>query len=39
MFTGIVTDVGRIVETRVTGDLRARIATGYAPRSLAMGFA
>ncbi|WP_103256818.1 riboflavin synthase [Tabrizicola aquatica] len=29
MFTGIVTDVGRIVETRVTGDLRARIATGY----------
>jgi riboflavin synthase len=29
MFTGIVTDVGRIVETRVTGDLRARIATKY----------
>jgi riboflavin synthase len=29
MFTGIVTDVGRIVETKVTGDLRARIATGY----------
>ncbi len=29
MFTGIVTDMGRIVETRVTGDLRARIATGY----------
>lgn len=29
MFTGIVTDVGRIVETRVTGDLRARIATHY----------
>ncbi|OYX19392.1 MAG: riboflavin synthase [Rhodobacterales bacterium 32-66-9] len=29
MFTGIVTDVGRIVETRVTGDLRARIATRY----------
>lgn len=29
MFTGIVTDVGRIVETRITGDLRARIATGY----------
>ncbi len=29
MFTGIVTDIGRIVETRVTGDLRARIATGY----------
>lgn len=29
MFTGIVTDVGRIVETKATGDLRARIATRY----------
>jgi len=29
MFTGIVTDMGRIVETRVTGDLRARIATQF----------
>lgn len=29
MFTGIVTDVGRIIDTRVTGDLRARIATRY----------
>jgi riboflavin synthase len=29
MFTGIVTDMGRIVETKVTGDLRARIATAY----------
>jgi len=29
MFTGIVTDVGRIVETKVTGDLRARISTRY----------
>jgi riboflavin synthase len=29
MFTGIVTDIGRIVETRVAGDLRARIATRY----------
>jgi riboflavin synthase len=29
MFTGIVTDIGRIVETKVTGDLRARIATKY----------
>lgn len=29
MFTGIVTDVGRIVEAKVTGDLRARIATRY----------
>jgi riboflavin synthase len=29
MFTGIVTDIGRIVETRVAGDLRARIATSY----------
>ena len=29
MFTGIVTDVGRIIETKVTGDLRARIASRY----------
>ncbi len=29
MFTGIVTDIGRVVETKVTGDLRARIATRY----------
>jgi riboflavin synthase len=29
MFTGIVTDIGRIVSTEMTGDLRARIATRY----------
>jgi riboflavin synthase len=29
MFTGIVTDIGRVLETRLDGDLRARIATGY----------
>ena len=29
MFTGIVTDIGMIVDTKVTGDLRARIATRY----------
>lgn len=29
MFTGIVTDVGRIVGTETGGDLRARIATRY----------
>lgn len=29
MFTGIVTDVGRVLETEQRGDLRARIATGY----------
>lgn len=29
MFTGIVTDVGRIVTTELQGDLRARIATRY----------
>jgi riboflavin synthase len=37
MFTGIVTDVGRIVETRVTGDLRARIATGYDVKGIDIG--
>ena len=29
MFTGIVTDIGEIVKTEQTGDLRARIATAY----------
>jgi len=29
MFTGIVTDVGEVLEVEPAGDLRARIATGY----------
>ena len=29
MFTGIVTDIGRIIGTELQGDLRARIATRY----------
>ena len=29
MFTGIVTDVGRVLTLRQEGDLRARIGTGY----------
>ncbi len=29
MFTGIVTDIGRIIATELQGDLRARIATRY----------
>jgi riboflavin synthase len=29
MFTGIVTDIGRIVTTALQGDLRARVATRY----------
>ena len=29
MFTGIVTDIGEILETEQKGDLRARIGTGY----------
>jgi riboflavin synthase len=37
MFTGIVTDMGRIVETRLTGDLRARIATGYDVKGIDIG--
>ena len=37
MFTGIVTDVGRIVDTKVTGDLRARIATRYDVGSIDIG--
>ncbi len=29
MFTGIITDVGRVLQLDKAGDLRARIATGY----------
>lgn len=29
MFTGIITDIGRVIELERTGDTRARIATGY----------
>lgn len=29
MFTGIITDVGEVLEVERAGDLRARIATGY----------
>lgn len=29
MFTGIITDIGTLVDLRQEGDLRARIATGY----------
>jgi riboflavin synthase len=29
MFTGIVTDIGRVLELEQKGDLRARIGTGY----------
>ncbi|MEM1387326.1 MAG: riboflavin synthase [Pseudomonadota bacterium] len=29
MFTGIITDIGRVLELEQRGDLRARIATGY----------
>ena len=37
MFTGIVTDIGRIIETKVTGDLRARIATRYDVKGVDIG--
>ncbi len=29
MFTGIITDIGTVLDTRTDGDLRARIGTGY----------
>lgn len=29
MFTGIITDVGEVLEVQSRGDMRARIATGY----------
>jgi len=37
MFTGIVTDLGEIVESEQRGDLRLRIRTGYDLGTVAMG--
>ena len=37
MFTGIITDVGRIVALQQEGDLRARIETGYDTAGIDMG--
>lgn len=37
MFTGIITDVGRIVSVEARGDLRARIEAGYPPDSIDLG--
>ncbi len=37
MFTGIVTDVGRIERLEDRGDLRVRLACAYAPQGIALG--
>jgi riboflavin synthase len=37
MFTGIITDVGRIERIEDRGDLRARIVSAYAPDTIALG--
>lgn len=37
MFTGIVTDVGVVLELEQRGDLRARIGTAYDPAGIDMG--
>ena len=37
MFTGIITDIGTVLETRKRGDLQARIATRYDPLGIDIG--
>ena len=37
MFTGIITDIGKIRQLEQNGDLRARIETGYDTRSIDIG--
>ncbi|ODM44409.1 riboflavin synthase [Cereibacter johrii] len=37
MFTGIVSDIGRVLELERTGDLRARIATAYDVQAIDIG--
>ena len=37
MFTGIITDIGRVEALERRGDLRARIATGYDTATIEIG--
>ncbi len=37
MFTGIITDIGEVLSSRLDGDLHARIATRYDPEGIALG--
>ena len=37
MFTGIISDIGTIVEARQTGDLRLSVACGFTPESIKLG--
>jgi riboflavin synthase len=37
MFTGIITDIGRVERLEDRGDLRARIRTAYPPEGIALG--
>lgn len=37
MFTGLITDVGRVLDARQEGDLKVRIATGYDIGSIPVG--
>lgn len=37
MFTGIITDIGRVLEVEQRGDLRARIATAYEVDTIDLG--
>ena len=37
MFTGIITDIGRVRAVEMRGDLRTRIATGYTPEGIDIG--
>ncbi len=37
MFTGIITDIGKVLELEQRGDLRARIGCRYAPASIDIG--
>lgn len=37
MFTGIVTDIGEILQVRQRGDLWARVGTGYDPEGIEIG--
>ena len=37
MFTGIITDIGQVIDTEARGDLRVRIRTAYDTAGLAIG--
>ena len=37
MFTGIITDIGEVIDRKAAGDMRLRVVSGYDPDTVAIG--